>query len=369
MRLRETVGEEVTDSISARGTAPSSFCTSSRDPSTCYDMSSAKVNDFKPTFGEAFARDLLAPYAWWGWLQEDVLLGNLSACLTPEVLESHDVVTPTFWPWNSSGVFMLWRNVRHVNRLWRRSANASLVLASPRYFVFDEWWGASDLDHIGRVIGREVERGAIRLLRAPRFRERWSDVALFGDDLYLQTAPLFACWNRGSVHQNRPDTGGEAYDEMPCLGMRGGVEQRGKAAAAVCVLHLIVLKRAAPIAQLPVPLPEEAERALQRATQFAMTRDGLWLPADDDADGGGDATRGRSWLLVNGSRVLRLTQPQVRANLDALSGGAMSKALSKRAAKSERRAQHGKHETINDQLRAGGADAERTQRSRSVGRG
>ena len=369
VRLRETVGEEVTDSISARGTAPSSFCTSSRDPSTCYDMSSAKVNDFKPTFGEAFARDLLAPYAWWGWLQEDVLLGNLSACLTPEVLESHDVVTPTFWPWNSSGVFMLWRNVRHVNRLWRRSANASLVLASPRYFVFDEWWGASDLDHTGRVIGREVERGAIRLLRAPRFRERWSDVALFGDDLYLQTAPLFACWNRGSVHQNRPDTGGEAYDEMPCLGMRGGVEQRGKAAAAVCVLHLIVLKRAAPIAQLPVPLPEEAERALQRATQFAMTRDGLWLPADDDADGGGDATRGRSWLLVNGSRVLRLTQPQVRANLDELSGGAMSKALSKRAAKSERRAQHGKHETINDQLRAGGADAESTQRIRSVGRG
>ena len=33
----------------------------------------------KPMWGEAFASDLLVGYDWWGYLQDDVLLGNLSA--------------------------------------------------------------------------------------------------------------------------------------------------------------------------------------------------------------------------------------------------------------------------------------------------
>jgi len=30
-------------------------------------------------WGEAFAADLLLGYDWWGYLQDDVLLGNISA--------------------------------------------------------------------------------------------------------------------------------------------------------------------------------------------------------------------------------------------------------------------------------------------------
>ena len=38
-------------------------------------FSSAKVSDLKPMWGEVF-ESLLKPFAWWGYLQEDVLLGG-----------------------------------------------------------------------------------------------------------------------------------------------------------------------------------------------------------------------------------------------------------------------------------------------------
>lgn len=93
-------------------------------------VSSAKTNDFKPMFGEAFA-DLLAPYDWWGHLQEDLLLGDLRAFATRALLSSRDVLCPYVAPLNASGVLMLYRNAPHVNRVWRSSADAARVLSDP----------------------------------------------------------------------------------------------------------------------------------------------------------------------------------------------------------------------------------------------
>ena len=47
--------------------------------------SAAKTNDLKPFWGVAF-RDLLRSYSWWGYLQEDVLLGDLRAFATAPLL-------------------------------------------------------------------------------------------------------------------------------------------------------------------------------------------------------------------------------------------------------------------------------------------
>ena len=94
--------------------------------------SNAKINDFKPTFGEVFAEDILRPYDWWGYLQEDILLGQLSHCLTQSVLRKYDIINSFGPPYYSSGVFMLFKNTREINRVWRRSANTSLVLSSPK---------------------------------------------------------------------------------------------------------------------------------------------------------------------------------------------------------------------------------------------
>ena len=99
-------------------------------------MSSAKVNDLKPMLGEAFEQDLLRGYDFWGWLQEDVLVGNLRTMLTSAFLASADVICPFDAPLNSSGTFMLFRNTRRVNRVWRLSRDAQRVLASRSYQTF-----------------------------------------------------------------------------------------------------------------------------------------------------------------------------------------------------------------------------------------
>ena len=115
----------------------------------------AKVNDFKPMWGEAFS-DWLAGYDWWGYLQEDVLLGRLAGhCLTAELLERFDIISPFWYPMNASGVFMLLRNTPRLTALWRRSSDADRVLSDPRYLVFDEWWGNSK-DNFAAVIGRHT---------------------------------------------------------------------------------------------------------------------------------------------------------------------------------------------------------------------
>jgi hypothetical protein len=68
---------------------------------------------------------------------------------------------------------MLYRNTPRVNELWKKSAVARRVLSSPRYLVFDEWWGALRAeDNLPRVLGREAEAGHIRLSRSS-VRRKW----------------------------------------------------------------------------------------------------------------------------------------------------------------------------------------------------
>ena len=120
-------------------------------------VSAAKTNDLKPMWGEAFEDSLLRGYTWWGYLQEDVLLGDLRLCIQPRHLRQVDIISPLRM-YNSSGVLMLLRNTPKVNRLWRRSADAERVLRDPTYLAFDEWWGASR-DPFSAVIGRAQVAG------------------------------------------------------------------------------------------------------------------------------------------------------------------------------------------------------------------
>ena len=125
-RLRRTAGCRL-NTLQAAGTFSSG-------------VSAAKVNDFKPMFGEAFA-PLLARYEWWGVLQEDVRATassfaraqcayRLDPCTSaplrpgerrvargcsrrPALLRGRAAlvqVCPPLPPLNASGVFMLYRN-------------------------------------------------------------------------------------------------------------------------------------------------------------------------------------------------------------------------------------------------------------------
>lgn len=123
-------------------------------------VSAAKVNDFKPMWGEAFESELRR-FEWWGYMQEDVVLGDLRSLVTPALLGRADVICPFDAPLNSSGILMLMRNVAAINRLWRASADAARVLAAPSYQVFDEWWGAAR-DGMPALLGREAAAGRLR---------------------------------------------------------------------------------------------------------------------------------------------------------------------------------------------------------------
>ena len=60
-------------------------------------------------WGMAFA-ELLKTHAWWGYLQEDLLVGDLRSFATEALLASSDVISPYLPPLNASGVLMLYRN-------------------------------------------------------------------------------------------------------------------------------------------------------------------------------------------------------------------------------------------------------------------
>ena len=325
LRMQRTVGLQL-ESISASGRQAGN------------DMSSAKINDLKPMLGEAFA-DLLRPYDWWGYLQEDLLVGELARCLSPALLQNYDVINPFGPPYNSSGVFMLFRNVPRVNRIWRLSSDASEVLRTSEYLIFDEWWGPL-ADDFSTVLGREHDKGTIRLWRpsdppepqTPHSHSHHESPNMFGDDLHIQTKPMLACWHRGELVHNGGS--GVDYDQMPCMGMRPTLQARA-AASRVCMMHFVVSKRLPGLAQLPSPLPSEAASAVAQANEFALTRDGLWLPAEPNADRDIEG----SWMLVRGGNrtswgVETFSHVDVLRYFDRLSEGAIARRIA------SERAQH-----------------------------
>lgn len=209
--------------------------------------SSSKSNDFKPMWGLAFA-DLLAGYDWWGYLQEDLVVGDLRAAFDAPLLASSDVVSPFLPPLNASGILMMFRNNAYVNSLWNRvraerpspsfchtlcwlfwahsyasyrilsyaagqSRAAHRVLSTGAYLVFDEgFWGPlAHGDSFARVLGRESDAGRLRLTRSSRERHWMAD-----DKQYAAGHPpttnedFVACWHRGTLYAN------SAAKSSPC---------------------------------------------------------------------------------------------------------------------------------------------------------
>lgn len=245
------------------------------------DVSGAKVNDLKPMWGEAFGADLLAGYDWWGYLQDDVLLGDLTAewaMASAPLLADADVVAPYPAPYNSSGVLMLFRNLPAVNRLWRRSADAQLALTEPRYLVFDEWWGSSK-DSMAVVLAREAAAGRIRL--------RQGGVGWFGQD-YNNPANMMTCWWKGRVFTSLRFGTSRGY---PC---GGGDRQLGSSEWSI--FHIGRLKKQRNIAKLKLSYSQL--RAIEHSPEFQLSPEGVILP-----ERGGPEAGGRSNLLSADSPI------------------------------------------------------------------
>ena len=122
----------------------------------------SKISDFKPMFGELF-KDQLIGCDFWGYVQEDMLLGDLRAFLDEKMLDNFDTISPLLAPCYHAGPFMVYRNTEAVRSLFRRSREWKMVASDPQYMAFDEWWGARLRDHMPAVVNREQMAGAAPL--------------------------------------------------------------------------------------------------------------------------------------------------------------------------------------------------------------
>jgi hypothetical protein len=94
-----------------------------------------KIVDFKSAYGLIF-QDYIRNYEFWGVLDVDLILGEISEFITPDLLEKYDVISARkFW---LSGSFALFRNTEKINLLFKKSKDWQKVFASEKLFRFTE---------------------------------------------------------------------------------------------------------------------------------------------------------------------------------------------------------------------------------------
>ena len=95
-----------------------------------------KICDFKPAFGKIF-EDYLKPYKFWGYCDNDLILGKIQDFLTPEIMERYDVIST--YKGFMSGPFSLYRNNLYINNLYSHSSDYLQIFNSPGECVgYDE---------------------------------------------------------------------------------------------------------------------------------------------------------------------------------------------------------------------------------------
>jgi len=228
----------------------------------------SKLSDWKPLFGEIFA-DLLKPCKWWGVMQEDQLLGNVSAFLTPSIMAAHDIVSPLPRPFYHCGPFMLYKNTPRVTQLWRSSKDWRWMASRSGYSVFDEWWGGKNKmqfrDNMPRVVQREASARRIsaftaplwsawRVSSEPRPEQEWlRDDTFFGTPPLRWLNPAFSVtWRDGTLWLGEPH-----------------------ASTQLLVAHFMLSKRRPDLGKIK-QTPSLAV-LLARTTEFTLTPHGFWM--------------------------------------------------------------------------------------------
>jgi hypothetical protein len=159
---RQTVTDVLERVRSRLGTAPRSLGGTG---------TTSKISDFKPMLGALYS-DVFAGCGFWGYMQEDQLLGNLLHFLDGRMLSSFDTISPLPEPKRNAGPFMVYRNSWYVNGLYHLSADLQRVVSASEYQVFDEWWGPV-ADAMPSIIGREAAAGRLRAYTSNGVDGKW----------------------------------------------------------------------------------------------------------------------------------------------------------------------------------------------------
>lgn len=94
-----------------------------------------KLCDFKPAYGVIFS-EFLTGYDFWGYCDMDLLFGDISKFISPEMLHQYDKI-------GIMGHLSLYRNKDEINNLFKSRVGGQQryydVFTSSRNMIFDEW--------------------------------------------------------------------------------------------------------------------------------------------------------------------------------------------------------------------------------------
>ena len=142
-----------------------------------------KLCDYKVAYGAMFA-DYLESYEFWGTTDLDVIFGDISAFITPEVMNNYDVI-------NGHqdyivGHFTLYRNAPLLNTMFKQSKDYKQIYQTPQCMSFGECGGHwheyrirkntrythRKMDSTMHVVERLAGQGKLRTYFQPLVRER-----------------------------------------------------------------------------------------------------------------------------------------------------------------------------------------------------
>ena len=128
-----------------------------------------KICDVRPLLGAAL-EDHLRGQEFWGWLDLDVVLGDLRRLLARFDLTGTDVLSTR--ERHTAGGLTLIRNASRTNALFRDSVDLERVLTDPRSYGFDECGAFADrsIDGFTQCVRRAARHGRIRACFAELMR-------------------------------------------------------------------------------------------------------------------------------------------------------------------------------------------------------
>jgi uncharacterized protein YehS (DUF1456 family) len=144
-----------------------------------------KFCDYRPAFGELFNKEL-ASYDFWGYCDMDLMFGQLSDFITPDVLERYRKIF-------NRGHFTLYKNEPEINALYRSSSmiNAKEILESADSYIFDEWHGIHEIFNEFGI--QQYHQECIADINPNSARFTASNIKNYPTQLFV--------WNAGSVQQ------------------------------------------------------------------------------------------------------------------------------------------------------------------------
>jgi len=94
-----------------------------------------KVCDLKPLFGLLFEEHLQS-YAWWGYCDNDIILGRMDQFLKPEWFDRYQIIST--YSGFLSGPLAFYRNTPEINRIFRQVPTWEKIIKEPSCQGFDE---------------------------------------------------------------------------------------------------------------------------------------------------------------------------------------------------------------------------------------